>query len=222
MTRRLTAEGLGTAFLLYVIVGSGITAEALGTDAAIQLLAHGLVVGLGLGALITLFQIVSGSHFNPSVTLALWRSRTLNGAQSALYILVQVLGALLGVVAANLTFAQSIASISSTDRSGLGLLASELISTFILVLLVLSLTRTGRPNSVPVAVGAWVAAMVFASSSTGFANPAATIARIFTDTYTGLAPASAGRFLVAQLIAGIAASPIAIYLYPGNAPQGPA
>ncbi len=214
MNKQTLGEALGTGLLLYVIVGSGIAAEALAADSGVQLLAHAVAVGLGLGALIAMLQTVSGAHFNPSVTLAFWRTRALSTAKAARYVLAQVLGGALGVMAANLSFNQDIVTVSSTTRNGSGLIVAEVVATFVLVLLILGLVRTDRPGAVPFAVGAWVATVIFATSSTGFANPAVTITRIFTDTYTGIAPVSVPAFLTAQVIAGLAAAALAAVLYP--------
>lgn len=214
MNKQTLGEALGTGLLLYVIVGSGIAAETLAADSGVQLLAHAVAVGLGLGALIAMLQTVSGAHFNPSVTLAFWRTRALSTAEAARYVLAQVLGGVLGVMAANLSFNQDIVTVSSTTRNGSGLIVAEVVATFVLVLLILGLVRTDRPGAVPFAVGAWVAAVIFATSSTGFANPAVTITRIFTDTYTGIAPVSVPAFVTAQVIAGLAAAALAAVLYP--------
>lgn len=219
MSRESAAEALGTALLLYVIVGSGIAAESLSSDEAVQLLAHALAVGLALGALIALFQAVSGSHFNPSVTLAFWRSRELGGRDAIAFVLAQVAGAVAGVVVANISFDLPAVTVSTTTRSGAGLIVAEAIATFVLVLVILTLVRTGRSGAVPPAVGAWVAAVVFATSSTGLANPAVTVARVLTDSYTGIAPASVTGFLVAQLLAGFAAARVASALYPTPTPK---
>ena len=208
------AESLGTALLLYVIVGSGIAAETLSLDPAVQLFAHAVVVGAGLGALIAMLQTVSGAHFNPSVTLGFWRNGAISGPTASRYVTAQVFGGVLGVIAANLSFGQALATLSSTARSGLGLAFAEAVATFVLVLLILGLVRTGRSNAVPAAVGAWVACVVFATSSTGFANPAVTLSRAITDTYTGIAPASIPGFLVAQIAAGLLAAFTARSFYP--------
>lgn len=215
----LVAEGVGTALLLYVIVGSGIAAETLSADGGVQLLAHALVVGAGLGVLIAVFQTVSGSHFNPSVTLAFWRTGEIQTGSAAGYVLAQIGGGTLGVILANLSFDRAAVSISQTVRNGVGLVLAEAIATFVLVLVILALVRTGRPGMVPAAVGAWVVAIVFATSSTGFANPAVTLSRMLTDSYTGIAPASVIAFLIAQLVAGGVAAPVATLLYPQPAPQ---
>jgi glycerol uptake facilitator-like aquaporin len=213
MKREIAAEGVGTALLLYVIVGSGIAAERLGNDGATQLLAHAVVVGLGLAVLIALFQTVSGAHFNPAVTLAFWRSGETAGRVAIGYGFAQVFGALLGVAAANFSFGLGMLQAATTDRGGTGSILAEFLSTFVLVLVILALVRTDRAHAVPVAVGAWVAAIVFATSSTGFANPAVTISRALTDTYTGIAAASVPGFVVAQLAAGALSVPIARYLF---------
>lgn len=218
MNRATLGEAVGTALLLYVIVGSGIAAEALTSEPGLQLFSHAMAVGLGLGALIAMFQSVSGSHFNPAVTLAFWRAKTIDAATAVGFVTAQVLGAIAGVVAAHVSFHESIVSLSSTLRSGFGLVLSEAIVTFVLVLLIVGLVRTGHSRAVPVAVGAWVACAVFATSSTGFANPAVTLARIFTDTYAGISPGSASAFLVAQVVAGVLAATTALLLYPAQMP----
>lgn len=219
MSRESAAEALGTALLLYVIVGSGIAAESLSSDGAFQLLAHSLAVGLALGVLIAMFQTVSGSHFNPSVTLAFWRSREIGGQGATAFVLAQVVGAVAGVVVANISFDLPAVMVSTTTRSGAGLILAEAIATFVLVLVILSLVRSGRSGAVPPAVGAWVAGVIFATSSTGFANPAVTVARMLTDSYTGIAPASVTGFLVAQLLAGFTAARVASALYPTPTPK---
>lgn len=208
------AEGIGTGLLLFVIVGSGIAASTLSADPGMQLLAHAVAVGLGLGVLIVLFQPVSGSHFNPAVTLAFWRDGTLGATEGGGYVISQVVGAVAGVALANLSFGEQLMAISDTSRSGSGLLVAEGVGTFILVLLILALVRTGRAGLVPVAVGAWIGAIIFATSSTGFANPAVTVARMFTDTYTGISPSSVFPFLIVQLLAGILAAEAARLLFP--------
>jgi len=219
LSRKTLAEGIGTGLLLYVIVGSGIAAESLGSDRAVQLLAHALVVGLALAVLIALFQTTSGSHFNPSVTLAFWTTRQVGRRTAFGYFLAQVLGGIAGVALANVTFDLPALAVSTTARNGFGQMAAEAVATFVLVLVILGLVRSGREAAVPAAVGAWVAAIVFATSSTGFANPAVTIARTLTDSYTGIAPASVAGFLVAQLLAGLGAALIAPLFDPETEPR---
>ncbi|REK22706.1 MAG: aquaporin family protein [Actinobacteria bacterium] len=217
MSRRASAEGLGTSLLLYVIVGSGIAAETLGRDQAGQLIAHALTVGLALGVLILLFQTVSGSHFNPAVTLGFWRTGTLTGREAVGYAIAQVVGALAGVAAANISFQQAPLEVSTTARTGVGLVFAEAIGTFVLVFVILALVRLGKESTIPAAVGAWVAAIVFATSSTGFANPAVTLSRVFTDTYAGIDPASVPAFLVAQVLAGFLAAYATRFFFPDPA-----
>jgi glycerol uptake facilitator-like aquaporin len=214
MRSRLLAEGLGTGLLLFVVVGSGIAAQGLGQEPGTQLFTHAVVVGLGLAALIAMFQPISGSHFNPAVTLAFWRSGDISLGEALRYVVTQLAGAVLGVIAANVTFGITAVSLSETVRSGIGLVVAEAIGTFVLVLSILLLVRTARAGLVPAVVGAWVAAIVFATSSTGFANPAVTIARVLTDSYTGIAPASVLAFVAAQLVAGLLAALIVPALFP--------
>lgn len=219
MSRNVSAEGMGTGLLLYVIVGSGIAAESLSGDHALQLLSHALVVGLALAVLIVLFQPVSGSHFNPSVTLGFWMTRAVGRRTAFVYFVAQVFGGIAGVVLANVTFDLPALAVSTTARDGIGQLAAEAVATFVLVLVILCLVRAGRDAAVPAAVGAWVATIVFASSSTGFANPAVTVARTLTDSYTGIAPASVAGFLAAQLLAGLAAALVAPRFDPDTYPD---
>jgi glycerol uptake facilitator-like aquaporin len=214
MRSRLLSEGLGTGLLLFVVVGSGIAAQGLGQEPGTQLFTHAVVVGLGLAALIAMFQPISGSHFNPAVTLAFWRSGDISLGEALRYVVTQLAGAVLGVIAANVTFGITAVSLSETVRSGIGLVVAEAIGTFVLVLSILLLVRTARAGLVPAVVGAWVAAIVFATSSTGFANPAVTIARVLTDSYTGIAPASVLAFVAAQLVAGLLAALIVPALFP--------
>lgn len=201
----LLAEGLGTGLLLFVVVGSGIAVERLGGDPAAGLFVHGAVVGAGLAVLIALFLSVSGSHLNPAVTLAMWRSGRASGRRAGGYVVAQVLGAVGGVVAAHVTFDVSPVSVAAVDRSGVGRPLAELIGTFVLVAVILVLVETDRSHSIPVAVGAWVAAIVVATSSTGFANPAVTVARLLSDTYTGIAPQWVPGFVLAQLVGAVLA-----------------
>ncbi len=216
--RRLVAEGLGTGLLLVVIVGSGIAVERLGTDGAGQLFAHAISVGIALAALIVLLGPVSGAHFNPAVTLGFLRQGALTAREAVAYASVQVIGAIAGVIFANWSFGESALDISTTARAGAGVFGAELLATLVLVLLILGLVRVGNVAAVAPAVGAWVAAAIVATSSTGFANPAVTIGRMFTDTYTGIEPAAAPLFIVAQLVAAVAAAGVVAALYPNRQP----
>jgi glycerol uptake facilitator-like aquaporin len=214
MKREFLGEALGTAILLYVIVGSGIAAERLALDPALALFAHAMAVGMGLGVLIVVFGPVSGAHFNPVVTLALWRSRVIGSRAVGGYLGSQLAGALVGVVAANLSFEASLVAVSANPRFTLGVGVSELIVTFVLVLAILVLIRIEKTSLVAPTVAAWIAAAVFGTSSAAFANPAVTIVRVFSDTYTGIAPGSVFGFVLAQVIGAALAVAAASTLAP--------
>lgn len=214
LARRLWAEAIGTALLLYLIVGSGIAVERLGSDGSAQILAHAVAIGAGLAALIALFASVSGAHFNPAVTLGFWRTGGIGGTDAIAYATVQILGAVAGVALANWTYNLDALSVATTDRSTLGMVAAEFVVTFVLVLLILALVRTGRDAAVAPAVGAWIAAIVIGTVSTGFANPAVTVSRALTDTFSGIAPAGVPAFLAAQFVAAIVAAFVAVIFYP--------
>lgn len=217
--RELGGEALGTALLLYLIVGSGIAIERLSTDGAVELAVHALAVGVGLGALIAFLMPVSGAHFNPAVTIGLTISDDFDRSSVVPYAAAQVVGAIGGVVIANLTFAEPALELSGTARDGIGRPVAEFLATFVLVLLIVSLVRSGRSVMIPAAVGAWVTAIVIATVSTGFANPAVTVARMLTDTWTGIEPASVPTFLLAQLAAAGVAGATALFMYPVREPS---
>lgn len=199
------AEAIGTALLLAAIVGSGIMGERLAQgNAALALLANSLATGFALTALIVAFAARSGAHFNPVVTLAFAVRAGFPWRQVPPYVIAQLAGALIGVLAAHLMFDLPLVQISPTARTGIGQWFSEIVATFGLVLVVLSCDRQ-RPWSAPVAVGAYIAAAYWFTASTSFANPAVTIARSFTDTFSGIRPADSGAFIVAQLLGGGAA-----------------
>jgi glycerol uptake facilitator-like aquaporin len=213
MSRKLLAEAVGTALLLYVVVGSGIAAQTQTNDQGLQLFAHALTVGLGLGALIAMFIAVSGAHFNPAVTLGMWRDHRISASEAAAYMAVQLGGAIVGVTAANVSFGRAPLSISANLRSEPGMVMAETFVTFTLVLLILALVESGRTSAIPAAVGAWIATAIFASVSTGFANPAVTVARMFTDSYSGIDPSSIPGFVLSQLAAGLLAGYVARFLF---------
>ena len=215
-SRLLFAEFLGTALLLFVIVGSGIAVEQLSNDGATRLLTHALAVGAGLAALIALFASVSGAHFNPAVTLGFWLTRSITIGLAAGYFAVQLAGAVAGVMLANATFDEGAITLSDTARDGLGRPVAELIATLVLVLLILGLVRTGRTAAVAPAVGAWIIAVIIATVSTGFANPAVTVARTLTDTYSGIDPGSVPAFLIAQFAGAALAAAVVFLLFPSD------
>ncbi len=198
--REYLAEGLGTGLLLMVVVGSGAMVSGLGGSPSTALFAHAVVVGAGIAAIIVAVGPVSGAHLNPVVTLVEWRLGGLEGREVVGYVGAQLTGAVVGVAVGNLMFGLPVVAVSPTDRIGAGTVVAEVAATFGLVLVVFGAVRAGRASIVPFAVGAWVAAAIVATSSTGFANPAVTIAREFTDSYTGIAPVSAFWFLFGEAV----------------------
>jgi len=203
--RRLAAEGVGTALLLAVIIGSGIMAERLsGGNTGLALLANTAATGAGLIALILTFGPVSGAHFNPCVSAA----EALNGRLTWLEVLgytgIQVIGAIGGAMAAHLMFEEPLISLSQHARSGLAQMWSEFIATFGLLLVILSCARY-RASMVPFAVGAYISAAYWFTASTSFANPAVTVARSLSDTFAGIHPADAPGFIVAEILGAGAA-----------------
>lgn len=210
--RRLVAELVGTAGLLLAVVGSGITASGDGAASA-QLFQHAIVVGAALGALIVTFGPVSGAHFNPAVTLVDTLLGGMGVRMAAGYVAAQVTGAFLGVVTANLLFGVPAVALAGTDRTGSALYASEAVATAGLLLVIFGVVRSGRVGAVPAAIGAWIAAAVYSTSSTSFANPAVTLARTVTDTYTGIAPPAVPGFLLAQTVGALAAWTLVRWLF---------
>lgn len=212
IARRLVAEFLGTAGLLLAVVGSGITASTDGAASA-QLFQHALIVGAALAALIATFGPVSGAHFNPAVTLVDAVFGGIRPRVAAAYVGVQMLGGVLGVVGANLLFGLPAVAWAGTERAGFGLAASEAVATLGLLLVIFGVVRSGNVRAVPAAVGAWIGAAIYFTSSTSFANPAVTVARMLTDTYTGITPGAVPAFLVAQLVGAGAAAGLIAWLF---------
>lgn len=219
MIRRATAELVGTAMLLAVVVGSGIMGERLaaGND-AIALLGNTIATGAGLVVLIHIFGPVSGAHFNPAVTLAFLMRREADRRSAAVYIAVQLVGALLGVWAAHAMFVESILQLSTKLRDGPAQGFSEFVATFGLIGTILG-TQRSRPEFTPVAVGLYIIAAYWFTASTSFANPAVTIARSLSNTFAGIAPASAPVFIVGQLVGMAAAVGFFAWLFKEESPQ---
>ena len=206
--RRLTAEALGTGFLLATVVGSGIMAEALaGGNVAIALLGNTIPTGAILYVLITAFGPISGAHFNPAVTLAFWMRGDIGGRDAVAYAGVQILAGIAGVITAHAMFDLPFIELSTKTRSGTGQWIAEFIATFGLLATIFA-TLKARADAVPAAVGLYITAAYWFTASTSFANPAVTIARSLSDTFAGIAPAGAPAFIVAQLVAAAVAVPV--------------
>lgn len=206
MLRKLMAEAIGTGFLLATVVGSGIMAENLaGGNVAIALLGNTIPTGAILVVIILVFGPVSGAHFNPAVTLSFVIRREISAAHGGLYILVQIIGGVLGVLIAHLMFDMEVAQVSQKVRASEGQWISEGVATFGLVMTILGTLRA-RPTWVPVAVGLYITAAYWFTSSTSFANPAVTLARSLSNTFAGIAPSGVTLFIVAQIIGAVAAT----------------
>jgi glycerol uptake facilitator-like aquaporin len=205
LARRLAAEALGTALLLAVVIGSGIMGERLsaGND-GIALLANTLATGAGLVVLITIFAPVSGAHFNPAVTLVMLLRREIGPRHALAYVAVQVAAALVGAFAAHAMFDLPVLQTSLKLRDGPALAFSEALATFGLIATILGTLRF-RPDMVAACVGLYITAAYWFTASTSFANPAVTIARSLSDTFAGIAPASAPAFIGGQIIGALAA-----------------
>ena len=206
LDRRLMAEWLGTFSLLATVVGSGIMAERLADgNIAIALLGNTIPTGAILVVLITVFGPISGAHFNPAVTLCFAIRREITVRESALYVATQIFGGIVGVLAAHVMFEHPMIDPSTTTRSGTGQWVAEFVATFGLVGTILACLKA-RPNAVPMAVGLYITAAYWFTSSTSFANPAVTIARGFSDTFAGIAPADVAAFIGVQLVAAVLAT----------------
>jgi glycerol uptake facilitator-like aquaporin len=218
LARRLLAEFLGSALLAAVVIGSGIAAERLSGDGGLRLLENAAATGAGLYAIILIFGPVSGGHFNPVVSLVDAAFGGLTWRAALAYVPAQVAGCIAGAVAANGMFALAAISVSTHHRATPAHLLSEVIATAGLVLLIFALARSGRLATAPAAVGAYIAAAYWFTSSTSFANPAISVGRMFSDTFAGIAPASVPGFVVAQLAGGAAAYGLTRALYPDLTP----
>ena len=202
--RRLVAEALGTASLLAAIVGSGIVVSQ-GGDAPAQLFQHAVVVGAALTALILAFGPVSGAHFNPAVTITDAWFHGMSWSRAARYVGAQLLGAVIGTAFTNATFGLSVVEIATTSRPGSAMIAAEAAATAGLLVVIFGLVRAGGGRSVAAAVGVYIAAAMVFTSSDAFANPAVTVGRLFTDSWTGIAAASVPSFLAGQILGLIGA-----------------
>ncbi len=212
--RRLTAELVGTAFLLAGVVGSGIMAETLTDDVGLQLLQNAVATGAILVALILALGPASGAHFNPAVTIA---DRVFGGIDTPTavgYVVAQVAGGIVGAIGANVMFDLSAVDWASKDRSGGHLVFAEVIATLGLLLVIFGVVRSGRASAAAYGVGAYITAAYYFTSSTSFANPAVTVARMFSDTFTGIQPGDAPWFVLAQLAGTAVAVGLVRVIYP--------
>jgi len=213
--RRLVAEAIGTALLVAAVIGSGIMAQQLAGDRAVALLANTLATGGALVAILLIFGPVSGAHLNPAVTVLLAAMRTLAPGLAAGYVVAQVAGAIAGAMLANAMFELPAVTWATTTRTGFAQLLSEGVATFGLVGVVIAVGRT-RAAIVPFAVAAYIVAAYWFTASTSFANPAVTIARALSNTFTGIRPADVGGFLIAQAAGAMAGAVVFSWLVPAR------
>src|SRR5579862_7761825 len=217
--RRLLAEWLGSAFLAALVIGSGIAAQRLSPgQVGLELVENAAATAAGLFAIILMFGPVSGGHFNPVVSCADAAFGGLSWRDAAAYLPAQVAGCTAGAVLANLMFALPAVTISAKHRATGAHFLSEIVATAGLLLVIFALARSGRGSSAPAAVGAYIGAAYWFTSSTSFANPAITIGRMFSDTFAGIAPSSAPAFIGAQIAGGVLAVVIVKALYPAITP----
>jgi glycerol uptake facilitator-like aquaporin len=220
LRRSLLAEFLGAAFLAAVVIGSGIAAQRLSPgDVGLELFENAAATAAGLYTIILMFGPVSGAHFNPVVSLVDASFGGLSWRRASAYIPAQVAGCVAGAIAANGMFAIAAVSISTKHRASPAHLLAEVIATLGLLLVIFSLARTKRASSAPPAVGAYIGAAYFFTSSASFANPAISVGRMFSNTFAGIAPASVPAYVIAQLVGGIVTIAVLRTLYPDVTPR---
>ncbi len=220
LPRRLVAEALGTALLIVAVVGSGIMASNLSpNDVGLQLLQNSAATAGALIGLILMFGAVSGAHFNPVVSLVDRLLGTMTTRDTVLYVVAQTIGGFIGTVVANLMFSLPAVELSTKTRSSGALWLSEVVATVGLLLVIHGCVRTGRAAAVPFAVGVWIGGAYWFTSSTSFANPAVTFARMFSNTFAGIEPSSVPMFVVMQLVGALIAFGLIRFLYPHNASE---
>ncbi len=219
LARRLLAELLGSALLAALVIGSGIAAQTLSpNDVGLQLFENAAATAAGLFTIILMFGPVSGGHFNPVVSLADASFSGISWRDALAYIPVQVAGCILGAITANVMFSLAAISISTHHRASPAHLFSEVIATAGLLLVIFSLARTKRAHTIPAAVGTYIGAAYFFTSSASFANPAITVGRSLSNTFAGIAPGSMPGYVAAQLLGGSCALLLLRVLYPGVTP----
>jgi glycerol uptake facilitator-like aquaporin len=221
--RRLTAEFIGSAFLAAIVIGSGIAAQQLSPgNTGLQLLENAAATSTGLFALILMVGPVSGAHLNPVVSFVDASFGGMTWRSAIAYSLTQVAGCSFGAMVANLMFSRAAVSISTHHRASAAHFLSEVVATSGLIVIVFALARTGRGKSTPAAVGAYIGAAYFFTSSTCFANPAIAVGRMFSDSFAGIAPSSVPSFVAAEILGGGLAFLVIKVLYPGVTPAGTA
>ena len=219
--RRVAAEALGTMFLLVAVVGSGIAAQRLSPhDTGLALLENAIATGAALVAIILALGPISGAHLNPVVSAVDAALGGLRRHELGAYVVAQVAGGIAGTIVANAMYGLAPLTASQHTRGGSGVLLGEVVATFGLLLVIAGVTRAGRGGAAPFAVGAYIAGAYFFTSSTSFANPAVTLARSFTDTFSGIAPRSLPAFIAMQIVGAAAAFTAIRLLWTGPAPSG--
>jgi glycerol uptake facilitator-like aquaporin len=214
--RRLLAEFMGSAFLAAIVVGSGIAAQNLSPgNTGLELFQNAVATAAGLFAVILMFGSISGGHYNPIVSFVDAACGGLSWKDAGAYLPAQVAGCVSGAVVANVMFSRAAVSISTKHRASWAHWLSEVVATVGLILVIFALARTGRSHLAPAAVGAYIGAAYFFTSSTSFANPAITVGRMFSDTFAGIAPSSVPSFISAQILGGVVAFGLIRGLYPG-------
>jgi arsenate reductase len=217
--RRLLAEFLGSAFLAAVVIGSGIAAQQLSPgNTGLQLFENAAATAAGLFAIILMFGPVSGGHFNPVVSFTDAAFRGLSWRDATAYLPAQVVGCIFGAIVANVMFSKAAIEVSTKHRASPEHFLSEIVATLGLLLVIFALARSGRSRSGPAAVGAYIGAAYFFTSSTSFANPAITVGRMFSNTFAGIAPSSAPSFIGAQIAGAVVALAVIAVLYPNMTP----
>jgi arsenate reductase len=214
LRRRLVAEAVGTGFLLIAVVGSGIMAQRLSSDHGLQLLENAIATGTALSVLILVFAPISGAHFNPVVTLVAVVDGAITRVDAVWFVIAQVVGSCVGTIVANVMFGHSTFEWSTTTRSNGRLWVSEVVATLGLLLVIFGLVRSRRTVFIPFAVGAWITGAYWFTSSTSFANPAVTVGRMLTNSFSGIRPSSAPMFVVMQLVGTALAVGLLRVLYP--------
>jgi arsenate reductase len=217
--RRLTAEFIGSAFLAAVVIGSGIAAQQLSPgNTGLELLENAAAAAAGLFALILMVGPVSGAHFNPVVSFVDAAFGGMSWRNALAYLPAQVAGCSTGAMLANLMFSRAAVSISTHHRASAAHFLSEVVATLGLIVIIFALARTGRGKSAPAAVGVYIGAAYFFTSSTSFANPAIAVGRMLSNSFAGIAPSSVPSFVVAEALGGALAFVVVKVLYPGVTP----